>query len=120
MNHTHRKIPVAINKKHSTRTEFIPGKFIYFNLVVLIIIILLGLIAGLISFEQGNQLQNNRILYRFVELFNMNLEANIPAWYSAFLMIVISGLRFFIFIVNTLPEKKILYWNFSNLSDDVC
>lgn len=100
------KNKAEVNTELSTTTEIILSKFIYFNLFVLIIIILLGLIAGLISFEQGNQLQNKRILYRFVELFNMNLEANIPAGYSAFLMIVISGLSFFIFKVNTLPEKK--------------
>lgn len=106
MNHTNRKMPVEVNKKHSTGTEFVPNKFIYFNLFFLIIIILLGLIAGLVSFEQGYQLQNNRILYRFVELFNLNLEANVPAWYSAFLMIVIAGLSFFIFKLKALPEKK--------------
>lgn len=104
--YTNQKIPVKINNQQSTGIELILSKFIYFNLFVLVTLILLGLIAGLILLEQGYQLENNRILFRFVELFNLNLEANVPAWYSAFLMIVISGLSLFISKVNTLPEKK--------------
>ncbi|MBI5661144.1 MAG: hypothetical protein HZC46_03255 [Ignavibacterium album] len=89
-----------------TGTNFNLNKFIYFNLFISVILILLGLIAGLISLEQGSQLTSDRLLYRFVKLFNLNLEANIPAWYSGFLMIMISGLSLYIAKIKSLPLRK--------------
>lgn len=103
---TFRRNRIKINLQEAGTNNLKLSRFIYFNLIVIMILIPLGLIAGLLSLQQGYQLENNRILYRFVELFNMNLEANVPAWYSAFLMIVSSGLSLLIYKVKTFPEKK--------------
>lgn len=103
---TFRKNRIKINLQEDGSTNLKLSRFIYFNLIFMMILIPLGLIAGLLSLEQGYQLENNRILFRFVELFNLNLEANVPSWYSAFLMIIISGLSFFIAKIKTSSEKK--------------
>ncbi len=82
------------------------SKYFYFILFITIFIICLGLAAGMVSVEKADQLQNNRLLFRFVELFDMNLESNVPAWYTAFLMIIISGLTFLIYKIQTMPLQK--------------
>lgn len=74
--------------------------------VVTILLIILGFIAGLLGLSYKGDLDSNRFLFRFIQLFNMNLEANIPAWFSASLMIFISILTFFIAKIQEGDLKK--------------
>ncbi|AFH50162.1 Hypothetical protein IALB_2459 [Ignavibacterium album JCM 16511] len=85
------------------------SEFVFILIVVTGILVITGSIAGIFSINYGEDLENNRILNRFFQLFNMNLEANIPSWYSGFLMIIISGLSFLIFKLDSAENKKYFF-----------
>jgi hypothetical protein len=84
-------------------------KLLKFLLFITMFLILTGFLSGMIQIESGDSLKNNRILFRFVELFNLNLEANIPAWYSAFLMIIVSILCY---LAGKVSESKLRKYYF--------
>ncbi|MEP0862467.1 MAG: hypothetical protein HRF52_13605 [Ignavibacterium sp.] len=84
-------------------------KFVSILIVVAGIMAITGSFAGIFSINYSEGLEENRVLYRFVQLFDLNLEANIPAWYSGFLMILISGLCFLIFKFDSPKTKKYFF-----------
>lgn len=97
----------SLNSNLTNKIIFLNKKLIVKLLVYLFIsIAFLGLLAGLINYLFGNNLENNRVLYRFVQLFHMNLEANIPAWFSSFLMIIISALCLIISRISGIAIKN--------------
>ncbi|GIU70314.1 MAG: hypothetical protein KatS3mg002_1550 [Candidatus Woesearchaeota archaeon] len=85
------------------------SEFVFILIVITGILVITGSIAGIFSINYGEDLENNRVLYRFVQLFNMNLEANIPSWYSGFLMIIISGFSFLIYKLDSAETKKYFF-----------
>lgn len=81
-------------------------RFFIWLLICAVILSVTGLTAGLTGNYYGQELEKDRILFRFVQLFSLNLEANIPSWYSGFLMIIVAALNYLIYKFERRVIKK--------------
>lgn len=111
LNHlkTYRQKSLKLNSSFEILTQPFQLDFTRFFIWLLICAVILsvtGLTAGLTSNYYGQELEKDRLLFRFVQLFNLNLEANIPSWYSGFLMIIVAALNYLIYKFERSVIKK--------------
>lgn len=89
--------------------NFSKNKFINWLIIILFILVILNIISYFLLLRFPEGIEKNIYLIYFDELFNLNLESNIPTFFSVFLTLIASVLAF---IIAKIKKEKSIGWFF--------